>query len=255
MYWAARRAIAPALRYSQSTYEDILKQYVNGDTRWIDIGCGHSILPHWRAEQEKQLVKNCKVVAGIDYDLDSLKAHSTISWKLRGDITKLPFRNHSFDLVTANMVVEHLESPHVQFQEIRRILKPEGIFLFHTPNAFGYGVFMARLAPEWLKKKLIYLLEGRQEQDVFETYYRANTEKKITELAQTSGFDVLKIEMLATDAIFAKVPPLFIPELFWIRMLMTKPFRSLRTNVIAVLQNNRYRFREDVPAIKIGQRN
>jgi len=35
--------------------------------------------------------------------------------------------------------------------EVRRILKPNGIFLFHTPNALSYATLMARMVPEALK--------------------------------------------------------------------------------------------------------
>src|SRR5574338_1353513 len=95
VYLTIRRLIAPSLKYSQYTYEAILKRYVNPSVDWIEIGCGHSVLPSWRQVEEQQLIKNCRTIFGIDYDLPSLKAHSTISKKLRGDITKLPFRSHS----------------------------------------------------------------------------------------------------------------------------------------------------------------
>ena len=236
IYWTLRGAIVPKLRYSQYSYEESLKRYVTPSVEWVEIGCGHSILPSWRANEERQLVKTCKAIFGIDYDLPSLKAHPNIAKKLRGDVTKLPFRNDAFDLVTANMVVEHLDNPDEQFREIGRILKSKGVFLFHTPNAFGYGVILSKVVPEWLKGKLIYLLEGRQEHDVFPTHYKANTEAQVRALAQANGFEVLQLDLLATDAIFAMLPPLAALELIWIRLLMTQPFRNLRTNMIVALR-------------------
>ena len=236
IYWTLRGAIAPSLRYSQYWYEEALKRYVGPSVEWVEIGCGHAILPSWRANEERQLVKNCKAIFGIDYDLFSLKAHPNISKKLRGDVTKLPFRSEAFDLVTANMVVEHLDKPDEQFREISRILKPKGVFLFHTPNAYGYGVILSKLVPEWLKGKLIYLLEGREEQDVFPTHYKANTEAQVKALAKESGFEVLQLDLIATDAIFAMFPPLAALELLWIRLLMTQPFRSIRSNMIVALR-------------------
>jgi hypothetical protein len=80
------------------------------------------------------------------------------------------------------------------------------------------------------------LIEGRIEGDIFRTFYRANTRKRITELAEASGYRVVDIRMIVTDAILASVPPLFLPELMWIRALMTKPLKSLRTNIIGILQ-------------------
>ncbi len=236
IYWTLRRAIAPNLRYSQSWYEEALKRYVTSSVEWVEIGCGHSILPSWRVNEELPLVKTWKARFGIDYDLLSLKAHRNIKKKLRGDVTKLPFISEAFDLVTANMVVEHLDNPDDQFREISRILRPKGIFLFHTPNAYGYGVILAKFVPEWLKGKLIYLLEGREEQDIFPTHYKANTEAQVKMLAQANGFEVLQLDLIATDAIFAMVPPIAALELLWIKVLMTKPFRSLRTNMIVALR-------------------
>lgn len=236
IYWTLRRVIAPQLRYAQNHYEDILKRYVHPDMRWLEIGCGHSILPPWRAAEEDRLVKRCEYLVGIDYDLGSLKAHARISRKLRGDIARLPFREESFDLATANMVVEHLDNPAVQFREIGRVLKPKGVFLFHTPNAYGYGVLATRLVPESLKTRLIAILEGRQEHDVFETHYAANTEQQIRDLAAKNGFEVIDMELVTTDAIFAIVPPLAVFELLWLRLLMTERLRSLRTNLIVALR-------------------
>ncbi len=236
IYWTMRRILVPTLRYSQYYYEDTLKRHVTPAVSWVEIGCGHSILPSWRANEEHQLVKTCKAVFGIDYDLPSLKAHPNITKKLRGDITRLPFKSESFDLASANMVVEHLDNPGEQFKEIHRILRPKGMFLFHTPNAYGYGVVLSRFVPEFLKGKLIYLLEGRQEHDVFETHYKANTEAQVRELARKHGFEVVQLDLLSTDAIFAMVPPLAALELLWIKLLMTEPMRSLRTNMIVVLR-------------------
>ncbi len=235
-YWKVRAIVAPTLQYSQYFYEDVLNQHVNRDVAWLDLGCGHQILPDWREEEERRLVRNCKMVVGIDYDSHSLKNHKNILHRVRGGISKLPFANNSFDLVTANMVVEHLDNPSAQFQEVSRVLKPEGLFIFHTPNAFGYPSILTRLAPNSIKDKIVYFLDGRKEEDIFETHYKANTRKSISNLSRTIGFEVAQIRMIATDAIFASLPPLVIPELIWIRILMTKPFKSLRTNIIAILK-------------------
>ena len=236
LYCSARRIITPKLRYSQELYEDVLKLNVKHDTVWLDLGCGRHLLPEWRSEEERLLVKSCQMIVGLDYDLPSLRDHQNISLKVRGSIEELPFKADYFDLITANMVVEHLEAPHVQFREASRILKSGGVFIFHTPNAFGYSTIASRLIPEALKLKLIYFLEERRAEDVFETHYKANTVKRIHALARANGFEVLKIHMVATDAVFEMVLPLAIAELIWIRLLMTRPFRPLRATMIAILR-------------------
>lgn len=235
-YWSAQRVIVPNLRVSQDVYEEVLKANIKPETAWLDLGCGRHILPPWRAEQEKALVRSCKMAVGLDYDLASLKDNESLSSKVRGSIGSLPFRNEYFDLVTANMVVEHLDAPEKQFEEVRRVLRPGGRFIFHTPNALGYATIGNRMVPERFKARLIYALDGREESDVFETHYKANTKKRISELAAESGFEVVEVRMVVTDAIFAVVPPLAIPELVLIRLLMTRPLRAVRTNIIAILK-------------------
>src|SRR2546421_1084944 len=236
LYWKMRDLIAPRLTHSQHLYEDALKRHVSSHTLWLDLGCGHQVLPFWREQQERDLVGNCGKIVGMDYDLPSLQKHRSISLRVRGEVNTLPFKSNSFDLVTANMVVEHLANPGIQFREINRILKPGGVFLFHTPNAAGYPTLLNTIAPEMLKHRLIYLLDGRREDDVFETHYSANTENDIASLARASGFEVERIRLTVSDAIFALVLPMAVAELVCIRLLMFDRMKSWRTNIISVLK-------------------
>jgi len=235
IYWKLQKQIVPDLEYSQTIYEEVLSDFVNTESIWLDLGCGHQILPPWRVEREKILVGRCKKIVGIDYDINSLKGHKGISLKLRTDIKRLPFKENSFSLVTSNMVVEHLDAPVEQFKEIQRVLKPDGFFLFHTPNSISLSVIMARLIPITLKNKVIKLLEGRKETDIFPTYYRVNTPKKIQQIARLTGFNY-KIKMIVSHAQFAVIPPLAIIELLLIRILMKRPFKMFRSNIIGILQ-------------------
>ena len=235
-YWFSRRAIAPTLRYSQYLYEDTLRCYLPRETMWLDLGCGRRVLPEWRSQQEKALVTRSQTLVGLDYDLDSLRANRSVHLRVRGSAEQLPFTSNTFDLVTANMVVEHAEDPRSLLRDVQRVLRPGGTFIFHTPNAFGYVVMLARAIPEWAKPRLIYVLQGRREEDVFQTHYRMNTAGVIGELAEASRFEVVEIRLLVSDAALAVIPPLATLELLWIRALMTAPLKPLRTNIIAILR-------------------
>lgn len=125
IYWKTKRFLAPSLEYAQVFYEELLFSRVTPDICWLELGCGHRVLSPWRQSEEHALVSGCRHVIGVDACLPALRAHSSIRERVVGDISHLPFSGESFDLVTANMVVEHLSDPLAQFCEIRRILKPQ----------------------------------------------------------------------------------------------------------------------------------
>ena len=226
----------PGLTYSQDSYAETLDVYAKAHADWLDVGCGHQILPAWREAAEQRLVSRCRRVVGVDRVPTSLKQHRTISRLAVGDIIDLPFAADTFDLVTANMVVEHLRDPERSLREVWRIVKPGGVFLFLTPNALGYSTILARLLPERFKLLLVRVIQGRRSQDVFQTHYRVNTRTAIERMARVTGFEAEVIQPIASGAEFIRFLPFALLELLWIRMLRSERFRALRTSIIAVLR-------------------
>lgn len=235
-YRAAQKMIAPDLKYSQLLYEQVLFDRSPGKEIWLDLGCGRGFLPPWREEQERDLAKRPKALIGMDYDDASLRDNKTIDRKVRGDVSCLPFRDGVFDLVTSNMVFEHLKEPQAQLRDIFRTLKPGGELVFHTPNSRGYGPFLATLLPEAMKDRIIWYLQRRKPEDVFPTYYRINTTNEIERLAASSGFELSSVRLIVSTPLFIMIPPLLVLELLLIRLLMTDLGRPLRSNIIAVLK-------------------
>src|SRR5438477_9819841 len=94
IYRALQKVVAPGLKYSQCLYEDVLNSHVNGEDDWLDVGCGHHVLPPWRAKEKSSMVGRCRRLVVIDANWASLRKHRSTS--------RLPFREESFDLVTAN---------------------------------------------------------------------------------------------------------------------------------------------------------
>ena len=181
LYWWLQRRIAPGLRYCLEEYEDALAGSVKRETRWLDLGCGHNLLPQWRAEQEQALTRRPAQLVGLDYDMPSLRNHHSISQLVRGDILRLPFRDGSFNLVSSSMVFEHLKQPRAQLEEIRRVMNPGGELIFLTPNTKGYTTILGRLMPEFLKSRAIRFFHDREEHDVFPTFYRINSPAQIAQ--------------------------------------------------------------------------
>ncbi len=235
IYWRLERLLAPGLDFNQHLYETYLALVAAPGCRWLDLGCGHHLLPSWRRVGEEALVARAGLMVGLDPVIAALHQHRTIPLRAAGDGSYLPFARGVFDLVTANMVVEHLANPLEQFREVRRVLRPGGRFVFHTPNRRGHATILARLMPDWVKALGVALLEGRAEEDRFRTYYRANSREQIRVLAERCGFRVVNVEFVPTTAMFALATPLAALELLWIRITM-RWFPELRSSLIVTLE-------------------
>ena len=238
VYWTMERRIAPGLRHAQRQYEDALDRFVRPSIRWLDLGCGRRLLGPWRSDVERDLVSRSDSVFGVDRDLASLRDNDTIPLRCLAEAGALPFRSDSFDLVTANMVFEHLREPEHEIGEIWRLLADGGVVLLHTPNRWSFPTVLLQPIPQAVKDLAALMLEGRPKKDVFPAYYRINTAPAIRRLAEQSGFDVVSIQLIATGAVFALVPPLAALELLWIRITASPWAASARPNIIAILRKH-----------------
>jgi 2-polyprenyl-6-hydroxyphenyl methylase/3-demethylubiquinone-9 3-methyltransferase len=98
----------------------------------LDVGCGGGFLTNALAERGH-------ITTGIDLSETSLevaKKHDSTG-KVRylyANGYNLPFENESFDAVCAMDILEHVEAPEKIIAEASRVLRPGGLFFFHTFN-------------------------------------------------------------------------------------------------------------------------
>jgi ubiquinone/menaquinone biosynthesis C-methylase UbiE len=213
-----------------------VRRFTRKNPAWLDLGCGHHIFGWWMATEEAEAAAEAKLVIGMDHEVSSLRKHEVIPHRLAGDIARLPFPDKAFDLVTANMVLEHLEDVDASLREIRRVLKPGGAFVFHTPNYGSLWVFLSSLSPSFLKVALARLFEGRASADVFPTHYRMNTPQAVNEHATQSGFEIQNLSFLSTSALTAVLGPLSVFELLLLRILEHPRLGRFRSDAIGVLR-------------------
>jgi ubiquinone/menaquinone biosynthesis C-methylase UbiE len=180
------------------------------------------------------LKRRASRIIGIDLDWEGLVKNDIITDKVFGKLEGLPFTQEVFDLITANMVIEHLETPEAVLREAYRVLKPGGLFVLHTPNRRAVSMRIASMLPEKVKVPLIWLLEGRRAQDVFPTVYRMNTPAEIVAIAQMEGFQVIDLKKVSSNALTHMLAPLALVELVYLRILELKRFEDWRSNLIAV---------------------
>lgn len=126
----------------------------------LDVGCGAGLFSN-------KLAKLNFSVTGIDLSEESLniarKFDETKSVKyLAGDALNLPFADESFDVATCLDFLEHVENPEKVIAEISRVLKPRGLFFFHTFNRNFLSWLVVIKFVEWFVKntpKNMHVLE------------------------------------------------------------------------------------------------
>lgn len=233
VYDHLRAWLTPGLENSQFEYVGAMRALVRESRRWLDLGCGRAIVPDWMAPRHADGL--CGRAIGVDLDADALRAHRALRSGVLGDGHSLPFRDGTFDLITANMVVEHVARPWDLFHELRRVLAPGGRVLLHTPNLHGYTTRLTRLVPDPLRPPIARLLQRRHEEDVYRTYYRANTAAALGAAAVHAGLEVERIDYVLTSPQLIRIGPLLALEMLWIRHLTHPRHVSGRPVIIAVL--------------------
>ncbi|MES2273539.1 MAG: bifunctional 2-polyprenyl-6-hydroxyphenol methylase/3-demethylubiquinol 3-O-methyltransferase UbiG, partial [Chlamydiota bacterium] len=124
-----------------------IEQRLGKKRRVLDIGCGAGLLTNALAKEGHQ-------VCGIDLSKTSLEV------AMRHDETKrvsyevanayaLPYPDGHFDAVSAMDVLEHVEMPARLIQEASRVLKPGGLFFFHTFNRNPLSYLVIIKGVEW----------------------------------------------------------------------------------------------------------
>ena len=156
----------------------------------LDLGCGAG-----RAETDFR--GECAYVVGCDNG--HVGENHFISAAVRGDAYKLPFDNHSFDVVIMDFVMEHLEFPAQCAAEIFRVLRPGGSLFFRTPNFYHYVAIIAYLTPHWVHRMVIQKLAESDESDPFETYYRVNTRRTVEGVFMRANLIPRQIKMVEKE--------------------------------------------------------
>lgn len=177
---ARYRARRPGWRPAGEVFNALLDPLLTPTARALDVGCGRlGVLGRFR--------DRVAMAVGVDLDPVALRENPLLPLRAQARLEALPFPNEAFDLVLCTWVIEHLPEPLAAFREIARVLRPSGHLLFLTPNARHPLVALGRLIPHRWRPRFVQRLYGRAPQDIFPTFYRANTPGRLRRLLRAAG--------------------------------------------------------------------
>lgn len=127
--------------YNPDFLELMAKRWELANVRTLlDVGCGQC---HWTRIVSGFLPKGSQVTA-VDSDpkwaaendgLSRFFSEKEIAFRIKkADAGRLPFADDSFDAVTCQTVLLHLQNPLEALREMKRVLKPGGILICAEPN-------------------------------------------------------------------------------------------------------------------------
>jgi 2-polyprenyl-6-hydroxyphenyl methylase/3-demethylubiquinone-9 3-methyltransferase len=159
----------------------------------LDVGCGAGFLSNEMALEGHE-------VTGVDLSPESLKVaclhDKTQSVKYEvADAYKLQYPDQTFDVITAMDFLEHVEDPELVIQEISRVLKPGGLFFFHTFNRNFLAWLIIIKLVEWLIPKT------PKHMHVLRLFIKP---KELTEFCRLNGMVVQ--EMTGIKPVFSSIP-------------------------------------------------
>jgi SAM-dependent methyltransferase len=186
--------------WDDQLFRERILRHVNPRTRVLDLGAGAGIVPHMNF---RGLAAH---VCGVDLD-ERVLQNPYLDEAHVGGGEKLPLADASFDVVFADNVLEHLPDPESVFREVRRVLKPGGVFLAKTPNKWHYMPLIARLTPHSFHR-LYNRLRGRAAVDTFPTRYRANSRGDLRRLARAAGFNVESVDIFESRPEYLRLNPI-----------------------------------------------
>lgn len=106
--------------------------------RVLDVACGTGYGSALLARQAEQVV-------GVDVSVATIAHAQAVYAPLRNleftaaDCGALPFPDAAFDVVVSFETIEHVEKQAQFLDEVRRVLRPDGLFVLSCPNKLEYS--------------------------------------------------------------------------------------------------------------------
>jgi SAM-dependent methyltransferase len=230
--------LLPDVEYHQNRYARELGEVLVAGSKWLDLGAGERLHRGWIGPAPRDLRQRAGWIVGCDLETRHMRRNASLAAACVATGVALPFADESFDLVTANMVVEHLPEPGAAFKEVARVLRPGGSFVFLTPNRSHPAVWLASVLLGKSVRSWLAVAVERRDQEAFPTFYRANTVVALNRIAAEAALEVRTLETFSSWPLIRGFAPLTVLECLFIRALARSSLAPFRSNVVGRLRRS-----------------
>ncbi|HEV8257078.1 MAG TPA: class I SAM-dependent methyltransferase [Casimicrobiaceae bacterium] len=109
-----------------------------GGREVLDVACGAGYGSALLARQAQRVVGADISAETIDHAQAIYAAVPNLEFR-QADCAALPFPDASFDAVVSFETIEHIAAQEKFLDEVRRVLRPEGLFVLSSPNKLEYS--------------------------------------------------------------------------------------------------------------------
>lgn len=190
--------------------------------RLLDLGAGRGALAELRFDGLDAEIWGADIDPVVAENPSLDRAFVTTPTALSG----IP--DESVDLVVSCSVLEHVSEPAGLLREVRRVLKPGGLFLAKTPNRYHYMPLIASITPTWFHKTY-NRWRGREEVDTFPTLYRLNSRSAVARHAGEAGLEVDRVWTVEGRPEYLRLtPPTYFAGMVYERAVNALGFDALK---------------------------
>jgi len=207
--WKYLNKIYPNFKTGGFYYRQYLKDNISHKVV-LDAGCG-------RGGMISEFESLPKLIIGIDKDSFLINDNKVVNKKIIADLENIPLENCSVDIITAEFVLEHLKNPEGVLAELSRVLKPNGLLIFITPNILNPVIFISKILPYSFHKFLRQRLLKKKE--THKTFYYANRYGQLLKLAEMAKLRYCEISRVGNPEYMAFCKPLVLPSIIFEKMI------------------------------------
>lgn len=198
----------------------------------LEIGSGPS-------NPTSRFLSSLGTLIGVDIDPE-VRNNDALEQAHVLDDDVYPIADGTVDACVSDYVIEHLAGTGVHLREVWRVLKPNGVYVFRTPNRFHYVTVAARLTPHWFHQLVANRLRNLspESHDPYPTLYRMNSRSSVMRTARASGFEIAELRLIEKDPWYGRSSRfLFLAFMLYERVVNAhEVFAQLRANILGVLR-------------------